>query len=390
MRKYLVVLMILILPLRFIINGFSNALIGIKVPSMQLIYGLAISLIVFKKRVKISMENIFIIFLVSIFYLTIILNINNNSDYSISKSELLIYQGALYLFAPLTLIIYKNFLNEETLMKVIDFFVYVTIFTILLRLYEYSQVYSLFNPIESRNFLSLVRSPSEIIETDSLGIDSIPTGRVLGLMMLITVFITKWNSIIKAVLISPMLYMSLLVANRQSLLAFFIIYFIFSNFKIRIFIISLIILLFAIVDIYIGLENTRYFTDGGGERSALLMTFFDNANLVSILGNGINSFGDIYIYANVYPHNFSIELIYELGIISYIIFLFLFLFFIFSMFKTKFLLKSNLKKLLTISIIYYFIAAHLSGDLYYNMIFISFLIMYSILYLKFKRRNNEG
>lgn len=135
----------------------------------------------------------------------------------------------------------------------------------------------------------------------------------------------------------------------------------------------------------VGFENTR-FLDGGGERFDLIASFFSNLDKVGLFGNGFGSYGHIYNGQDVYPHNMPIEMIYEMGAVSFFCFMLLLTPYLKKLFRLVFLGGfSNLgmcEKYFLSVMSFYFVVSNISGDFYYNLIFISLVIMYNYLYSK--------
>ncbi|HEM7188827.1 TPA: hypothetical protein U2I61_003342 [Providencia rettgeri] len=376
-------LMVLILPLRFIFNGIGNLLLPAKIQYLALVFIIAIAYLVKKKNFTISSNQLLMLFTAIIIYFIIIINLNDNSDFSIEKSNLLIFSGFLYIFSPFILIFYKNNYNDEKFTSTMNFFILISVFLIISREILFSVNYSILDLVSTRNFLSLFSSPIEIINADNLGVESIPSGRTIGLTLVACILLSKFSKY-KILIISTVFFFFLIqVGNRQSIIAALLVLFIYSSFKSKFNFLFFILLFSLVIYSFVDIQSSR-FLDSGGERSDLIFKFIENLDKLSFFGNGINSFGEIYYYPNVYPHNISIEAIYELGVFFLILLYSLFVINYITFRKTKFKDKSVAEKFISLSIVYYLIVAHLSGDMYYNIILISLSLMYNILYMDSK------
>lgn len=374
---------LLILPFRFVTNGLVNVFFGGVYSTIFPVVAICIFMIISGLRFKIKFDNIFIFILTLTFVFLLLINYNGDSAFSMLKSNQVSFMLPVYLLAPFTLCFIKsNNISfdqvNKLFIKCLNAFCVLTFFVCIIRIFDYQQHFGLFNFFDARYYLSIIRTPMEISLEGDLGVDSIPTGRTLALMIACVVLISDFNKTFKFIMCGVFLYVLVMIMNRQSLGAVLFIFFMHVGFIPKILIIAFCILLFLLFDTFVGFDNTR-FLDGGGERSELWDTFFHNMDSLTFLGNGVNSFGKIYDYPDVYPHNFSMELLFEIGVFSYIIFVLAFV--IFSARTGLGFNSSNMiKKYLTISIWYYFLTSNLSGDMFYNSVLLSLLVSYFILF----------
>lgn len=344
---------------------------------------MVIAMVINSSSLKLSFKNI--IPAILLMYLVIVITLHQLTS-ALGEGQVVV-QTISYIVIPLSLILFSYKINSECIFTEI-----IKYSRIVILIAAAITVYALFEYIEHfgamganqqifRDRFSIVHTLEQLASEES-STNAILEGRLFGFLAILSLVAFYNYSIMKWILFFLFLFIIEVIGNRQSFYGVFLVMPLLlllnarpSRYLTLLFTYyNLIFLLVVLVLSFVSFES-RLANVQNESRINLIKDALSSLDKVNFFGNG-----PFYFSNNIswhYPHNITIELLFEYGYVA-AIFYWALIFSFFGRVAFSFLNRSidKLDILLISLALYGLFIAHISGTISLNLITLSFLALY--------------